>query len=214
MLIQDIMRSSNVTLKKENTIGEAITIFRKGEVRHIPIINDDSEVIGIISDRDVRDALPSTLFPQEISIVFQVSVEKIMTTNVITCSQMDFVEEVATNFYQYKIGCLPVVSSGKLVGLVTEIDVLHTLVTLTGAYQPSSQIELLVRDQPGILSEVVTVFANENINIVSVLVYPAKDPLHKVLVFRIQTMNPLSMITKLKTEGYTILWPNEVSQSI
>jgi len=214
MLIQDIMRSSNVTLKKENTIGEAITIFRKGEVRHIPIINDDSEVIGIISDRDVRDALPSTLFPQEISIVFQVSVEKIMTTNVITCSQMDFVEEVATNFYQYKIGCLPVVSSGKLVGLVTEIDVLHTLVTLTGAYQPSSQIELLVRDQPGILSEVVTVFANENINIVSVLVYPAKDPLHKVLVFRIQTMNPLSMITKLKTEGYTILWPNEASQSI
>lgn len=214
MLIQDIMRSSNVTLKKENTIGEAVTIFRKGEVRHIPIINDASEVIGIISDRDVRDALPSTLFPQEISTVFQVSVEKIMTTNVITCSQMDFVEEVATNFYQYKIGCLPVVSSGKLVGIVTEIDVLHTLVTLTGAYQPSSQIELLVRDQPGILSEVVTVFAKENINIVSVLVYPAKDPLHKVLVFRIQTMNPLSMITKLKTEGYTILWPNEASESL
>lgn len=214
MLIQDIMRSSNVTLKKENTIGEAVTIFRKGEVRHIPIINNDSEVIGIISDRDVRDALPSTLFPQEISTVLQVSIEKIMTTDVITCSQMDFVEEVATNFYQYKIGCLPVVSSGKLVGLVTEIDVLHTLVTLTGAYQPSSQIELLVHDQPGILSEVVSVFAKEKINIVSVLVYPAKDSQHKVLVFRIQTMNPLSMINKLKAEGYTILWPNEASESI
>jgi len=213
MLIQDIMRSSTITLKKENTIGEAVTIFRNGEVRHIPIIDDDNHVIGIISDRDVRDALPSTLFPQAISTVLEVPIEKIMTTNVITCNQNDFVEEVATNFYQYKIGCLPVISNGKLIGLVTEIDVLHTLVTLTGAYQPSSQIELLVKDQPGILSEVVNVFSNENINIVSVLVYPGKDVQHKVLVFRIQTMNPLSIIQKLQTEGYTVLWPNEVSEA-
>lgn len=213
MLIQDIMRSSNITLKKENTIGEALTIFKTGKVRHIPIINVDDEVIGIISDRDVRDALPSTLFPQAFSSVLEVPVEKIMTSNVITCSPIDFVEEVATYFYQYKIGCLPVVSSGKLIGLVTEIDVLHTLVTLTGAYQPSSQIEILVHDHPGILSDVVNVFSKENINIVSVLVYPAKKVNHKVLVFRIQTMNPLSIIQTLKTEGYKILWPNEESES-
>ena len=213
MLIQDIMRSSNITLKKENTIGEAVTIFRKGEVRHIPIVNDDDHVVGIISDRDVRDALPSTLYKQAISSVLDEPIEKIMTTNVITCSQLDFVEEVATYFYQYKIGCLPVVSSGKFIGLITEFDVLHTLVTLTGAYQPSSQIELLVRDQLGILSEVVNVFSKENINIVSVLVYPAKDDQHKVLVFRIQTMNPLSIIQTLKAEGYTILWPNGESGS-
>ncbi|MES9681347.1 acetoin utilization protein AcuB [Bacillus sp. AFS001701] len=213
MLIQDIMRSSNITLKKENTIGEAVTIFRTGDVRHIPIINEDNQVVGIISDRDVRDALPSTLFPQAFSSVLEVPVEKIMTTNVITCSSIDFVEEVATYFYQYKIGCLPVVSSEKLIGLVTEIDVLHTLVTLTGAYQPSSQIEILVHDHPGILSDVVNVFSKENINIVSVLVYPAKEVDHKVLVFRIQTMNPLSIIRTLKTEGYKILWPNEASES-
>lgn len=214
MLIQDIMRTSFITLRKANTIGDAVTIFRKGEVRHIPIINDDKSVVGIISDRDVRDALPSTLFPKDISTELEIPVEKIMTTNLITCSQLDFVEEVATYFYQYKIGCLPVISGGKLVGLVTEIDVLHTLVTLTGANQPSSQIELLVRDQPGILSEVVNVFSKENINIVSVLVYPGKDVQHKVLVFRIQTMNPLSIIQILKAEGYTILWPNQESESL
>ncbi|WP_129691304.1 acetoin utilization AcuB family protein [Gottfriedia acidiceleris] len=213
MLIQDIMRSSNITLKKENTIGEAVTIFRTGDVRHITIINEDNQVVGIISDRDVRDALPSTLFPQAFSSVLEVPVEKIMTTNVITCSPIDFVEEVATYFYQYKIGCLPVVSSKKLIGIVTEIDVLHTLVTLTGAYQPSSQIEILVHDHPGILSDVVNVFSKEHINIVSVLVYPAKEVDHKVLVFRIQTMNPLTIIQTLKTEGYKILWPNEASES-
>ncbi|WP_088068681.1 acetoin utilization AcuB family protein [Gottfriedia luciferensis] len=212
MLIQDIMRSSNITLKKDNTIGEAVAIFRKGAVRHIPIINDDGQVVGIISDRDVRDALPSTLYSQAISSVFDVPVEKIMTTNVITCSPIDFVEEVATYFFQYKIGCLPVILSGKLIGIVTEIDVLHTLVTLTGAYQPSSQIEILVHDEPGILSDVVNVIAKENINIVSVLVYPAKDENHKVLVFRIQTMNPLPLIQILKNEGYKVLSPNEESE--
>lgn len=211
MLIQDIMRSSISTLSKENTIGDAMAIFRNDKVRHIPIVNDDHHLLGILSDRDVRDALPSNLVQQDLTKEFQVSVEKIMTTHVITCSQYDFVEEVATYFYQYKIGCLPVISDNKLIGLVTEIDVLHTLVTLTGALQPSSQIELLVKDHPGILNEVVSVFSNENINIVSVLVYPAKDDLHKVLVFRYQSMNPLHVIQKLKSAGYHILWPNEVS---
>ena len=49
---------------------------------------------------------------------------------------------------------------------------------------------------------------NLQINIVSVLVYPAKDENDKVLVFRIQTMNPLKVIDALEAEGYRVLWPN------
>ena len=78
---------------------------------------------------------------------------------------------------------------------------------LTGAHQPSSQIEIQVKTN-GILGKVVAIFSELQINIVSVLVYPAKDENDKVLVFRIQTMNPLKVIDALEAEGYRVLWPN------
>jgi acetoin utilization protein AcuB len=204
------MRKKVTTLTKENTIADAVNLFRNGDFRHIPIVNEQNELIGIISDRDVRDALPSVLSQTSPSNILNQPIEKIMSTNVITCTPLDFVEEIATYFYHYKIGCIPVISFGKLVGIVTEIDVLHTLVTLTGAYQPSSQLEILVKNQPGILNEVVSIFSSRNINIVSVLVYPASDEQHKVLVFRIQTMNPLQLISEIKEAGFNVLYPNEM----
>lgn len=85
---------------------------------------------------------------------------------------------------------------------------MHTLVKLTGAHQPSSQIEIQVKNEPGILGKVVAIFSELHINIVSVLVYPAKDENEKVLVFRIQTMNPLRVIEALEKKGYHVLWPN------
>jgi len=210
LIIQEIMRNQVTTLTKENTIADAVSLFRNGDFRHIPIVTEENELIGIISDRDVRDALPSVLSQTSQSNVLNQPIEKIMSTNVITCTPLEFVEEIATYFYHYKIGCIPVVSFGKLAGVVTEIDVLHTLVTLTGAYQPSSQLEILVKNQPGILNEVVSIFSSRNINIVSVLVYPASDEQHKVLVFRIQTMNPLKIISEIKEAGFNVLYPNEI----
>ena len=72
---------------------------------------------------------------------------------------------------------------------------------LTGAHQPGSQIEIQVKNEPGILGKVVAIFSNLQINILSVLVYPAKDENDKILVFRIQTMNPLKVIDALRSRG-------------
>jgi acetoin utilization protein AcuB len=85
---------------------------------------------------------------------------------------------------------------------------LHTFVQLTGANQPGSQIEVKVPNVAGMLSEVSDVFRKNKVNIASVLVYPDKDERFKVLVFRVQTMNPMALIEELDKEGYTVLWPN------
>ncbi len=76
----------------------------------------------------------------------------------ITAHPLDFVEEVAVIFYEHKIGCLPIVSDDKLVGIITGTNLLHTMVELTGANQPGSQIEIRVENRPGILYEVTSVF--------------------------------------------------------
>ena len=105
---------------------------------------------------------------------------------------MDFVEEAAVLFYVNKIGSLPIVSNNKLVGIITETDLLYKYIELTGAHQPGSQIEVRVPNTPGILFEVSKVFHEQNVNVLSVLVYPDKEnEANKILVIRINSMNPL-----------------------
>ena len=84
-----------------------------------------------------------------------------MKTNMITGHPLDFVEEVGTIFYEHHISCLPIVKEHTLVGIITKTDLLHTLVELTGAHQPSSQIEIKVPNRAGVLSEMTSVFLKE-----------------------------------------------------
>lgn len=208
MIIEEIMNRTVITLRPTDTIETALRTLNEKSIRHIPIVNEEYEVVGIISDRDVRDASPSILDASVSMDTLSLPIERIMKHPVMTCHPLDFVEEIATLFFEHKIGCLPVTQGGKLVGIISESAVLHTLVKLTGAHQPSSQIEVQVKNEPGILGKVIAIFSELRINIVSVLVYPAKDDSHKVLVFRIQTMNPLKAIEQLEQNGYHVLWPN------
>lgn len=208
MIVEEIMNQTVTALRPTDTIETALRTLAAKNIRHIPVVNEKYEVVGIISDRDVRDASPSILDEHVSMDALKEPIERIMKHPVMTCHPLDFVEEIATLFFENKIGCLPVTKGGKLVGIISESTVLHTLVKLTGAHQPSSQIEIQIKNEPGILGKVVAVFSELKINIVSVLVYPAKEESDKVLVFRIQTMNPLKAIEELEQKGYHVLWPN------
>lgn len=132
-----------------------------------------------------------------------------MTTEVITGHPLDFVEEVAAIFYESKIGCLPILKDKRLVGIITQTDLLHTLVELTGSHQPGSQIEIRVRNKMGMLFRLFSDIQDCKVNILSVLVYPDKrDEDFKIIVLRIQTMNPLRLIEELEKSGHEVLWPN------
>ena len=132
-----------------------------------------------------------------------------MKTNIITGHPLDFVEEIGTVFYEHPISCLPIVKEHTLVGIITKTDLLHTLVELTGAHQPSSQIEIKAPNRAGVLSEMTSVFLKRKTNILSILVYPYKhDEKYKMIVIRVQTINPTSLIEDLKHAGYQVLWPN------
>jgi acetoin utilization protein AcuB len=208
MIVEQIMKANVVTLTPTHTIADAIEMIKQHKIRHIPIINENSKVIGIVTDRDIRDASPSIFHADEHLEDLQKPVSTIMKTNVITGHPLDFVEEVAALFYEHRISCLPIVKDDKLVGIVTETDLLYTLVQLTGAHQPGSQLEVKVPNLTGMLCEVTSFFRKRSVNISSVLVYPDKDEQYQILVFRIQTMNPMAIIEDLRSEGYTVLWPN------
>jgi acetoin utilization protein AcuB len=209
MIVEEIMKKDVTTLFPENTIADAIKLMADKKIRHIPIVNKDNSVIGLVSDRDIKDAAPSVFHWDEHKGELENPVKSIMTTNVITGHPLDFVEEISAIFYEHNISCLPITKDKKLVGIVTETDLLHTLVELTGAHQPGSQIEVKVPNKAGMLCEIASVISIRKANIQSVLVYPdQKDERFKILVVRIQTMNPIAVIEDLKKAGHHVLWPN------
>ncbi|OCA91406.1 acetoin utilization protein AcuB [Bacillus sp. FJAT-27225] len=209
MIIEEIMKTKVATLQAANTVADAIKLMEDYKIRHIPIVDGNRHVIGLVTDRDIRDATPSIFRRQEHSEDFQKPLETIMKKNVITAHPLDFVEETAALFYEHHISCMPVIQDSRLVGIVTETDLLHTLVELTGAHTPGSQIEVKVPNKSGTLWEVANVIRNRKANIQSVLVYPdKKDEAYKILVIRVQTMNPVGLIHDLKAAGHHVLWPN------
>jgi acetoin utilization protein AcuB len=209
MIVEEIMKTDVAYLSPSDTISKAILLMASKKIRHIPIVNEQHHVVGLITDRDIKDATPSIFRAHENKEDLEKPILSIMKENVITGHPLDFVEEIAALFYEHKISCMPIINDGRLVGIVTETDLLHTLVELTGAHQPGSQIEVKVPNKTGMLLDIATIIKNHKANIQSVLVYPdKKDVNYKIIVIRLQTMNPVAVIEDLKLAGHQVLWPN------
>jgi acetoin utilization protein AcuB len=209
MIIEEIMKTDVAKLLPTDTITDAIGLMEARKIRHIPIVDQEGHLVGLVTVAKIRDATPSIFHANEHPEDMKKPLETIMEKNVITGHPLDFVEEVAGLFYEHKISCIPIIQGRKLVGIVTETDLLRTMVELTGAHQPGSQIEIKVPDLTGKLSDITAIIKNKKANILSVLVYPDKTDDHfKILVLRVQTMNPTALIQNLKQAGYNVLWPN------
>ncbi|QNF26516.1 acetoin utilization AcuB family protein [Metabacillus elymi] len=208
MIVKQIMHKNVITLSSDDTISLALKTMKQNKIRHIPIVNEDHNLVGIVTERDVKDASPS-IFQLELKEDFlNKPINSIMSTNLITGHPLDFVEELAAVLIENNIGCLPILQDSKLVGILTETDMLNTFVKLTGADQPGSHIEIKVPNIAGKLAEVSSILHKRRVNISSVLVYPDCDDQYKILVFRIQTMNITMIVNDLQAEGYDVLWPN------
>jgi acetoin utilization protein AcuB len=210
MIVEEIMQTNIITLSPNHSILDAHQLMLQHHVRHLPIVNKDYQLVGIVSDRNIRDAAPSILSDSlEQKNLLEKPINSIMITDIITGHPLDFVEEIGAIFYEHKISCLPIINKRKLVGIITETDLLHTLIQLTGANQPGSQIEIIVPNRAGVLGEVTAVFRKRKANILSVLIYPdKKNDDNKIIVIRVQSMNPIRLIEEIEQSGYHVLWPN------
>ena len=208
MIIEEIMKTDIHTLAPDDTIAAALQLCRDHKVRHIPILNEEGLLVGLVTDRDIKDATPSILKKEYGADELNKPLSLIMKKNVITGHPLDFVEDVAATFYEHSISCLPVVQHNEVIGLVTETDVLNTFVELTGVHQPGSRIEIRVENKAGVLFEILQVMHRRRVNVQSVLVYPDRDEAYKVIVLRIRTMNPVGVVDDLKKAGHDVLWPN------
>jgi len=209
VIIEEIMRTKVVTMLPTNTIADGIRLMKEKKIRHLPIVDSKQSLLGLVNASRLRDASPSIFHAGEHAEVLEKPLGSIMRKDVITGHPLDFVEEVAGLFYKHRISCLPIIKDDKLVGIITETDLLRTLVELTGVHQPGSQIEIKFIHKPGQLRKILDVIQKRNTLILSILMYPyKKDDRYKIAAIRVQTMNPTVIIHDLTADGHEVLWPN------
>jgi acetoin utilization protein AcuB len=212
------MTEKLVTLSPETSVSEALTLCRERRIRHIPIL-EGGHLVGVVTDRDLRDASPALGDPERASALQKIRVGDVMTREVITTDPEDSIENAAQVMYEHKIQSLPVVTEGpvvdegsavaeeELLGIVTSSDVMRALVTFVGLPEPGSRIEVQASNKAGALAEVAGKIQDLEVDIVSVLSAPDWSSSGKrTLMFQLVTTDPSSVIQSLKTDGYEVSW--------
>ena len=137
MLIKDRMTRSPITAPPEMPMQEALKLMRERGIRRLPVVDKKGKLVGIVSDRDLLHASPSdatSLSVWELNyLLSKVTLKELMTTPVITVTPETPVQEAARIMAEMKIGGLPVVEAGKVIGIITETDLFRVLLELLPA---------------------------------------------------------------------------------
>jgi acetoin utilization protein AcuB len=208
MLVSKQMQKDPITIRKDDTLRFAADLLKEKRIRTLPVV-DDGKVVGMVTDRDVRQAQASTATSLEVSELYylleKVKVNEIMTKNVITISPDATIEEAAKTIHDKRIGGQPVVDdTGELKGIITETDVLEVLLEVMGMGEDSSRIELILDDKPGQLVEAIQVIKNHSVNLISVVTAKGPDPNTRACVLRIKTTELDQIVNELNEKEFTV----------
>jgi len=215
MFVSRSMTREVITVDQEATIFDAQELLAKNKIRHLPIIDKDRRLIGIITDRDIRSALPynSLMEPcseEERERVSKFKVKDIMTKEPITISPAYTIQDALMMIQNSNVGALPVVDDDhKLKGIISVRDLLRAFINVLGIGEPGTLLCILVEEKVGQLKKIVDAITEENISFGSVLVARYWDENKRAVFTYLLTQNVAHLKKKLKNLGFTLLDPME-----
>ncbi|HMK60980.1 MAG TPA: CBS and ACT domain-containing protein [Dissulfurispiraceae bacterium] len=188
MFVSDWMTRKVSTVTPEDSVSSAMTIMRERNINHLPVVKGE-KVAGIVSDRDIKEYAPSkatTLDVYELHYLLdKAKIREIMKKDVTTVSAETPIEEAAMIMHDRDIGCLPVVSGDRLVGIISDKDMYRILVDITGVRKGGHRINLTVEDRPGSIKEVADIIRKHGFGLLSILTsYEGMDPGYRKIVIR------------------------------
>jgi acetoin utilization protein AcuB len=173
MLVKEWMTTDPITVTPETSIMKASQIMKENNVRRMPVVDDKGKVVGIITDRDLKEASPSkatTLDVHELYyLLSELKVKDIMSRRVITIKPSDTVEKAAVIMLEHKVTGLPVIDGDNLVGVLSQGDVFRVLTSITGIYRGGTQFAFSLPDKAGTIKEVGDVIRKHGGRMVSIL---------------------------------------------
>jgi acetoin utilization protein AcuB len=201
MLIKKRMSSPVITVEPNMPIMEALELMKSKNIRRTPVMKD-GRLVGIISDKDLLNAAPSdatSLSVWELNYLLgKITVGEIMTKRVLTVSDDTPIEEAAYIMASEKIGGLPVMSNGHLVGLITETDLFRIFLELMGAQQDGVRVTALVPDKLGELDVLTHAIAEEGGEFISLTQFSGDSIENRIVTFKVRGMDEDSVRQKIE----------------
>jgi acetoin utilization protein AcuB len=189
MQVSKIMTRNPVFIHPELSLTDARSLMDKERIGHLPVLNKNNELVGLITRADLIKAGPSSatsLDMYEISyLLSKLTVEKAMEKTVVIVQENEVVEEAARIMADQGIGCLPVMNGSLLTGIVTDTDIFHFFINAYGARHKGIRITINFKEKRGQFAAFAGAVAEKGGNIVAVVTSEGDDVAHRRATIKI-----------------------------
>jgi acetoin utilization protein AcuB len=197
MKIKSLMMPAPITITKKSTIQDAIEMMKINSIRHLPVVDSRQRLQGFLTLADLKQAL----IP---SMIGDFSLSDIMIKNPISLSPNDDIEHAAQIIYKHKISGLPVITKGrKLVGIITESDILRAFIDLMGILSSSARIDITTNNDSAGLNKAIQIILDKGGDIINIGM-TAQRSAKRTYYFRLSPCDTSSIKQALEESGFAV----------
>lgn len=215
MFVSKSMSRKVITIEQDADILEATKKMSEHHIRHLPVVEKDNLLIGIVSDRDIRSAVPFGALHdydkmKQDKKLSALKIKDIMTIDPVTISSFNTIQDALVLIQKTRVGAFPVVDEqGKLKGIISVRDLLRTFINVMGMDDPGTLICIVVEEKIGQMKKIVDTITEEKISFGSVLVARHWDEEKRAVFPYLLTQNISPLKRKFEKMGYTVIDPME-----
>jgi acetoin utilization protein AcuB len=213
MFVSKSMTQKLITVTGETDILKVGKLMRENRIRHIPVVDESYALLGMVTDRDIRSAMPSVALEdfdskEERDKLSVIRAREIMTTDLVTVSPTYTLQDVLLLFQKHHFGALPVVDDkGILKGIISIRDLLRAFIGVMGIGEPGILLCIVAEHKIGQMKKIVDIITTENISMGSILVARHWEEGKRALFPYLLTQNVVRVKKKLQEAGYELLDP-------
>ncbi|EFX52857.1 CBS domain protein [Streptococcus cristatus ATCC 51100] len=178
MAVKDFMTRKVVYISPDTTIAHAADIMRDQKLHRLPVIEND-KLVGLVTEGTIAEASPSkatSLSIYEMNYLLnKTKVKDVMIHDVVTISQYASLEDATYLMLKNKIGILPVVDNEQVYGIITDRDIFKAFLEVSGYGEKGVRMRFVTEDEVGVLSHIIALLVEENLNISNTVNIPRKD---------------------------------------
>ena len=215
MFVSSSMTRKVITIDENTDILEAKEKMAEHRIRHLPVVTKDNRFCGIVTDRDIRSAMPSSVLDDPDRDMAQarlakIKVTEIMTKNPVTLSPQDTLQDALLLIQGKKVGAFPVVDAQRILkGILSMRDLMRAFINVLGIGEPGTLLCILAEEKIGQMKKIVDAVTEENISFGSILVARYWQEGKRAVFPYLLTLNVTNVKKKLERLGFTLLDPME-----
>ena len=196
LVVRNTMTSPVVTIEPKATVRQALDLMRERDIRHLPVVSPEG-LVGLVTERTV---LP-LIMP---SMLEEITVAEAMIAEPMTIGPNDSLETAARIVYEHKVGCLPVVEDGRVLGMLTVPDLLATFVEFLGLLTASVRLDVALAPRDEALEEVVSLARRHGARILSVGLTPDSKG-RTVYSIRLTRQKTEDLVREIEAQGHEVV---------